>query len=254
MINQVLGGIFIKKTVKEYIEGYKVELLEGVSKKNVEEGGDPTVSPMMSILDSPLDVPNMTQALFVGGDERPDLTRSYAMYNMQDKLRVGKPGPVNIREFKTTQINPWAEDVSLKGTDAGQFHPVIKDTKEKLNAFVSDLVRTLKMEYTGKAKHHGLPVYKYEIDSDQMKGADQYEDNRKYYQYWSGTVNMSSVLGLPMIATKGKYMDIGPEVQERRVALVDANGKDAVPDRDIDDVGFLIEPNTGSAVKASQRL
>ena len=79
MIEQGMGGLFIERTVKEYIEGYTDKILKKASGQTLEEGGDPTISPWMSINDSPTSPVNGTDCFFVGG-EHHELTRQYCFW------------------------------------------------------------------------------------------------------------------------------------------------------------------------------
>jgi len=69
MIVEGMGGLFIEKSVKEYLEGYEDPILKSTKMLSVEEGGDPSLSPIMTIVDpTGAGSYNSTGCFFVGDD------------------------------------------------------------------------------------------------------------------------------------------------------------------------------------------
>jgi len=68
MIVEGIGGLFVEKKVKDYLEGYTDKILKLTSELTLEEGGDPTLNSTMSIVNADDGSENSTGCFFVGDD------------------------------------------------------------------------------------------------------------------------------------------------------------------------------------------
>jgi hypothetical protein len=75
----LMGGLFVKRTPREYIEGYNDPVITDIAKQPLYKGGDRTTSPFLSILTTKLTPPNTTVALFSGIDDYM-MTRRYGLW------------------------------------------------------------------------------------------------------------------------------------------------------------------------------
>ena len=251
MIEEGLGGLFVEKTVKEYIEGYNDKGLLEASMMQLEEGGDPTISPWMSINDSPTNPINSTDCFFVG-DDKHGLTRSYGLWLNNRYVRMQGPQIKGIREYETGLFNPWAEDVAVRGTDGGQFDP-LRDKKDDVYLFISDIMMPVKFKHKSDEKMNGMKVWKYEVDPNVLKNTTENEDNKKFFNGIHGTLNLTSVLGAPIFATKGHNLDIGYN-DKYLSSIKNQNGDEIKANRGGDDVYMIVEPWSGLSMSAAQRL
>jgi len=101
-----LSGFRIEKKVGEYIEGYNDTSIQEVNQMTLEQGGDPTADPWMSINDTPSNPPNGTHSFFCGDDEST-LTRSYGEWLQNNYLSMEDIKIKGIRDWEKVTKNPW---------------------------------------------------------------------------------------------------------------------------------------------------
>ena len=75
-----------------------------------------------------------------------------------------------------------------------------------------------------------------------------------YNQKYGGMGNSTSIYKAPLFVTKGHFGDI-QESAWFVPDVIDAKTKTPIKfNKEIDDVGMWVEPNTGTALEANQRL
>ena len=129
MMEEFLGGLFIRKTPQEVIEGYYDPTIQFMNSNPIYQGGDNLTSPFLSLLMPPTTTPHNPITFFTGvGDYK--LTRSYANW-------IGKPYANTLRQQYTSiytkedfNHEPWKERKFIFGTDLIQSHPVIEKGKD----------------------------------------------------------------------------------------------------------------------------
>ena len=251
MIEEGIGGLFVQRTVKEYLEGYQDPLLKSTSMSQVEEGGDPTINYITTITNSDGGSYNSTGAFFVGDDVH-DLTREQAIYLNNRYIRTYGLNCTGIRSWEPTYYDPWKEKVPLKGTDAGQFRP-LNYKHNDLYLFSSDVMRTVDFKFKKKKTIHGLTAWTYEPNNNLLLTSEEAEENDLYYSGFHGSLNVTSVYGAPAFATKGHYLDIG--YNENRTSIIrDKAGNLIKADKGKDDLYITIEPWSGATMQAGLRL
>ena len=251
MIEQGMGGLFIERTVKEYIEGFTDKILQKASKQTLEEGGDPTISPWMSINDSPTSPVNGTDCFFVGG-EKYALTRQYCFWLNNRYMRMQLPQLTGLRSYETKMVNPWKVDVPIQGTDGGQFKPLL-EKEDTVYLFVSDIMMPVKFNFNKEVSINGMTGWKYIGDESLKLNSTEYPENERFYQGLHGTLNLTSVLGAPLFATKGHYLDLDYN-QHLASNIYTKDGKKIVGDEGDDDIYMTAEPWTGLSLSGGQRL
>jgi len=251
MIEEGLGGLFVEKTVQEYIEGYTDKILKKASMETFEEGGDPTINPVISINDSPTSPVNGTDSFFVGSDKH-SLTREYGFWLNNRYLKVQMPQIKGLRSWNNDMVNPWKTNVPMRGTDAGQFQPLM-DNHEDIWLFISDIMMPLKFVYDKDTTVSGMSAWKYKSEDTIVNNATETSEKDTFYQYLHGTLNLTSVLGAPLFATKGRFLDIGYNA-DYCSEIYDKTGKTLEADRNRDDVFMTVEPWTGLSLAGGQRL
>lgn len=251
IIEEGLGGLFVEKTVKEYIEGYNDKILLEASQQQLEQGGDPTIVPWMSINDNPTNPMNSTDCFFVG-DDKHKLTRSYGLWLNNRYIRIQGTQIKGLRNYQSGLYNPWAEDVAVQGTDGGQFNPLLSQDEQPY-LFISDIMMPARLKFKSEESLNGMTVWKYEANPEILMNSTENENNKKFYNGIHGTLNLTTVLQAPIFATKGHGLDISYN-QHYLSKLLDKTGKEIVPKRSIDDVYMTVEPLTGMSMSAGQRL
>lgn len=251
MIEQAMGGLFVERTVKEYIEGYTDKILLKASGQTLEEGGDPTVNPQISINDSPTSPVNGTSCFFVGG-EHHQLTRQYCFWLNEKNMRMQLPQITGLRTHQKKMVNPWNEDVPIQGTDGGQFNPLLEKS-DQVYLFVSDIMMPVKFNFDKEVKINGMNAWKFIGDESLKLNSSEYKDNKRFYQGIHGALNLTSVLGAPIFATKGHYLDLDYN-QHMASNIYTKHNQPIVGDEGDDDIYMTAEPWTGLTLSGGQRL
>lgn len=250
-IEEGMGGLFVQKTVKEYIEGYEDSIIKLASMSTIEQGGDPTLSPMMSIINSPTSPVNSTDCFFVGDDVH-SLTRQYCLWLNNKNIVVPATNIKGVRSWENTYVNPWKESVAIRGTDGAQFEPLMS-SRDPIYLFSTDVMMPLKFDYIKDVSIGGLTGWRYEPDRILLKNSTEDKDNAKFYIGIHGTLNLTTVYGAPIFATKGHNLDLEYNTDYASI-IVDKQGKPILPNADKDEVYVVVEPYTGVALSAALRL
>lgn len=68
-------------------------------------------------------------AFFTGSDDHA-IGKEYAEYNNYTMIRkINKVPKGNGTEYTEELVNPWKDDVPVKGTDASKFSPMVDKSK-----------------------------------------------------------------------------------------------------------------------------
>lgn len=87
-------------------------------------------------------------AFFTGADDYA-IGKEYAEYHNSSMIRIPKQvAQGNGSYYEEILVNPWRDDVPVKGTDASKFSPMI-DSSEEVWAFVSDIMIPLGFSFIG---------------------------------------------------------------------------------------------------------
>lgn len=252
MLEEAMGGLFIQKTVKEYLEGYEDKILKLTKLSQIEEGGDPTINPKISITNQDSGSYNSTGCFFVGDDVH-ELTRTQCLYLNSKYIQTMGTNVTGIRSWEEKVLfHPWKEPVPLIGTDAGQFHPLQKKPGD-LMLFSSDVMMPVRFEFDKHVRKGGLGAWKYKPGSELLSNSTEDPGNEKFYIGFHGALNLTSIFGAPAYASKGHYLDIA--YNEKHTSLLkDKEGKEIKAERGKDDLYMIVEPWTGVTMEAALRL
>lgn len=251
MLEEAMGGMFIEKTVKEYLEGFEDKILKLTSMSSIEEGGDPTVNPIISITNQDDGSYNSTGCFFVGDDDH-SLTRQQCLYLNSRNIRISGKNVTGIRSWEDTMIDPWAEPIPLQGTDAGQFQPLMTDQPD-LTLFSSDVMMPVGFLYDKGVRRHGMAAWKYLPTRSLLETYEENPENSKFFIGFHGTLNLTSTFGAPAFASKAHYLDIGYNEPSTSI-LLDKKGKKIEANSGKDDLYMVVEPWTGVTMEAALRL
>lgn len=240
IIDLIFGGMSVKSTVKEFIEGYTSPLMQNIQETNPIIGGDPSVDPTVSL------VPKITVL---------DNTRNTGAGTLKDVDQFTK---INDLEYinlispffdgnKTTTmiVNPWKIQDKLKGSD--NIYPSGLDTKSSPIAYISDLCRYGYTEFKKKVKNekYGLESYRFAItDKTTQNGYDNPENEKYYMNVYNGAFNLTSVQKTPIFVTK-LFMNLLNESIVEKISMVDSQSNPVQFNEDTDDVFLELEPITG---------
>ena len=119
-----LGGLFMYRTPREYLEGFLDPTLWTTSQQPVYNGGDQISTPFLTINSSPATPSDNLVTYFTGTDDYTQ-TRRLAKWVDKDFISMRSKDYLSLYTLDTAYPEPWAERVWLDGTDGMQFHPNI---------------------------------------------------------------------------------------------------------------------------------
>ena len=159
-------------------------------------------------------------------------------------IKTGK-GDINevcqtVKFNGNDEIEIWAEDIKVGGTDGSQFAPgVTRD--DKLKVWVSDFVRPVELEFDKITNLYDIDLYRFRMEDD------TFEINPDYYMDIDGCINVLPDLGTPGYLSKPHFLD-GDD------SLLNSIGGMSEPEKADHDTYIEVEPITGITMNARQRM
>lgn len=155
-------------------------------------------------------------------------------------------GRIDISKVRETikyddeaMITLWEEAEIVRGTDGTQFAPQVSQS-ESLHVFVSDLLRSVDLYFTGTTSIYEIELFRFELSSQ------TFDIDSNYYQSIKGLANMTIDQGIPVFLSKPHFLDADKD-------LIDSI-KGINPIKESHDTYLDIEPNTGAVMNAAERF
>ncbi|MFX1494651.1 MAG: hypothetical protein ACFFBZ_10255, partial [Promethearchaeota archaeon] len=136
-------------------------------------------------------------------------------------------------------ITVWKEEEYVRGTGGTQFAPGVSKN-DPLYIFITDLLRTVEITYSGATNIYGIELYRFKLSEDTLK------INPKYYQSIEGLANMTIDQGIPTFLSKPHFLDASGHLKDSVTGL---NPNEAQHDIYID-----VEPLSGAVMNAGERI
>ncbi|MFX1309822.1 MAG: hypothetical protein ACFE8C_09010 [Promethearchaeota archaeon] len=136
-------------------------------------------------------------------------------------------------------ITVWEEDEIVRGTDGTQFAPRVSQS-ETLHVFVSDLLRSVDLCFTGTSSIHDIELYRFELTGR------TFDIDFNYYQSIKGLANMTIDQGIPIFLSKPHFLDADNDLIE--------SIKGVYPIKELHDTYLDVEPNSGAVMNAAERF
>ncbi|MFX0027186.1 MAG: hypothetical protein ACFE8M_12300 [Candidatus Hermodarchaeota archaeon] len=136
-------------------------------------------------------------------------------------------------------ITVWKEEENVRGTGGTQFAPGVSKN-EPLYIFITDLLRTVEITYSGTTNIYGIELYRYELSEETLKV------NPKYYQSIEGLANMTIDQGIPTFLSKPHFLDASCHLKDS------VNGLN--PNKTQHDIYIDVEPLSGAVMNAGERI
>lgn len=168
-LNFGLGGLFTKRTPRDFIEGYTDPHLSWMQNTPVYLGGDKTVNSWIQVDPPTSTTPSNNQFTFFTGEGNPDMTRTYAIWNGQSHITVQSSEYTSTIATQPVNMNPWNFNIPVIGTDGIQFSANMTEGMG-LKWFVNSLSRPMALVYMGENDdiYEKLNIYKFMIEPTQM--------------------------------------------------------------------------------------
>ncbi|MFX1420588.1 MAG: hypothetical protein ACFE9N_16955, partial [Promethearchaeota archaeon] len=136
-------------------------------------------------------------------------------------------------------ITLWKEEEIVQGTDGTQFAPQVSESNI-LHVFVSDLLRSVDLFFTGTTRIHNIELFRFELSSQTFKV------DSNYYQSIEGLANMTADQGIPIFLSKPHFLD----ADNYLISSI----KGIAPIKELHDTYLDVEPNTGIVMNAAERF
>lgn len=265
VIEEVLGGIIIKKSVGEFMWGFESDILNRIKNSNYFTGGDPTLETNFHYLTNmkkeESNDPNNRWRVKSGIDNINQV-RQYTRAYGNSKSIVAQKMPYFTGEINDNgeyviekkYISPWNIDLFLNGTDSISFKP-LTDKLFKPWMFIDDIFRTGNFNFFKIKKYNGLNTHRFVIDNSLL------EKNKEYFmEKYRGFGNNTSVLKAPIFISKPYYKDTDNNDSKVSKAIINFPYKSHDKTNDNDDIDlyeeswFDIEPRSGAVLRAGQKI
>lgn len=155
------------------------------------------------------------------------------------------------------ELNFWRENVTVTGYNGSQFltHGYVDDMDEQrkypLNLYHKDITRPIPFTNRGKDKWNGVHVRYLSLSDDALQSDAQNPANFPYWAQFSGVVNKTSSVGLPIFLSTPNFQSADPAFYPD-VTLTDLLYGDFDPTERLSQhrraMFVLVEPTLGSAV------
>jgi len=136
-------------------------------------------------------------------------------------------------------ITLWEEEEIVRGTDGTQFAPQVSQS-ENLHVFVSDLLRSVDLYFTGTTSIYDIELFRFELSSQ------TFDIDFNYYQSIKGLANMTIDQGFPVFLSKPHFLDADNDLIE--------SIKGVYPIKEFHDTYLDVEPNSGAVMNAAERF
>lgn len=174
-------------------------------------------------------------SLYVEGEQFPACAHYQYNWTAAQATAMGY-----VRPFGTDYAN------RIRGSDANMFgRPV---TTEKVQVFISDIYRSVYLEYIGTVDWYGIKASRYTLQDKDLLNATQNPENAQYFNYDapSGMENLTQAAGVPSWASFPHFLNGDPSLVGSIIGLD--------PNPAIHSSYLDIEPNTGLLVRADKKL
>lgn len=212
------NGMFITKTVDEWLWTGVDPLLETVQTTNPLLGGNPAINPTSVQLGQNQSVAFYDQlstsfrTAMNTGERTIDQLRWFRLYNgvpymnvlQQVYLGHSPQGPV----IEWQAVNPWKEEIPIIGGDAWTFQPDISSSSN-ISLYLNQNSRSANGQYLDMQTIDGFECYRFTVGAmPLLMNSSTVPFNDVFYQNGpEGTVNQSSVLSSPLFASKPYFKD-----------------------------------------------
>ena len=225
MIDQYFfNGLMKTKTVNEILWADNEPLLYTQLTLNPLLGGDPATN-----LNQTSIAQNMTQDNF---DNMPDSfrdgmdsgetdvnnVRTYRLYGGQPYINLPTltyfgEGP-NGSNISYANMNPWAAEIPMDGTDAWAFRPYISKSDD-IKFFFDVAGIVFDALYVKEVTIREFDCLRYSINPNILQNASQNPANVVFYQFGPyGIVNQTTVFSAPLFGSKPYFLDADPMLNQ----------------------------------------
>lgn len=218
--NYFFNGIFTTKTVNEILWTNEDPIIATQKTLNPLAGGDPSLNP--SIVQLGLNqtreqweyLPASFKSVMRSGKKDIKKVRWYKKFLGADYASIltqvyngeGPNGPI----IEYVNVNPWAEKVKINGGDGWFFFPDIKKSSQ-LSFYFDPAAFLLTAEYNKTLVINDMECYRFTVPASMLYNATVIPEHAVFYQFGpQGLINQSSVLQMPLFASKPYFLDGDP--------------------------------------------
>lgn len=263
MLNEVMGGIIVTKTVNDLIWGYNDHLLTMVKNNNYYLGGDPSLDTLFSFgrnMTEPKPTDENKWVYYTGIDNADMARQTKTAFGYDRNFIYVKEPYFNGREVVSKFRNPWKIEIPLNGTDSVQFKPLLNTTYSPW-VFADDFLMKGSATYLSTKYYNGFYMNRYKLDDSLLQSSKFNKYNENFYMdKYNGFGNQTSVLKAPMFLSKPYYKSCD-DMPQLKVDITKYRPKSHdIPCDDKEDCtlyeeSFLdIETYSGMSLRAGQKI
>jgi len=250
MMEVGMGGFAQTRTVGELLWGYTDPILSMIKEADPLVSGDPSLNPIVNLAGencSYAEAAAFPVSMYTGVNDSA-LTRNVRSYFGADTITF-PASYYNGNESVPVYLNPWKEEIAIKGSDGNVNNPGLKSS-QNVNLFVMDLGFQTNLTYTGKdVDYSGVNSFRYTMAKETFLNKTNYPDNTKWFaDKWDGLINISASHSAPLFVSKGRFLDTDPLLYDAVLMYEDKDMTKRVKSSAADDFFIDIEPYSGVAV------
>ena len=212
------NGLFVTKTVDEWLWTGIDPLLQTVHDTNPLLGGNPAINPASVQLGQNQSVayfqqfsPDLRAAMNTGETDLDQL-RWWRLFNgvpynnVLQQVYMGHNAEGAVIEW--VAVNPWKVEVPLVGGDAWTFQPQI-DSNSNISLYLNQNSRNANCDFLDTITIDGFDCYRFIVGANPLLvNTSQVPGNDVFFQYAPmGLVNQTSVLGSPLFGSKPYFLN-----------------------------------------------
>jgi len=248
-----MGGFAQTRSVGELLWGYTDPVLTMVKEADPLISGDPSLNPVVNLAGENCSYPEAVSypvSMYTGVNDSA-ITRNIRSYLGYSEIKY-PAAYYNGNESVSTYLNPWKEDISIKGSDGNVNIPGLKPS-QNVSLFVTDLGFQTNLTYSGKdIDYNGVNSHRYGMTKETFLNKTNYPDNTKWFaDKWDGLINISASHSAPLFISKGHFLDADPLLYDSVLMYEDEAMTKRVNYSASDDFYLDIEPYSGVALGVS---
>ena len=221
MINSLLDShgmsLFMNKTVKDVLYGFKVNLLE-----TLDTFTQPLKNLGISLQALPPSPPGNMFGLLYGKNDTPE--GEYEMYTGQGSTSTMLGAFATYKGKNSLSFWKGRYCNQISGGDGSLFPPFVTPAT-KLSAFAADVCRSIEFAYVGEDEHMGIKGYKFGIPDTAFATPEQFADNECFCMFSgkkreqrcsiSGTYDLGGCQsGAPLIVSAPHFLKTFPDMSK----------------------------------------
>jgi hypothetical protein len=251
-----MGGLFQTRDANSLLFGYTDPLLSIIQQLNPLAGGDPSVATTVALAGVNMTYEDALATPMVMNTGASDTSQVRMYQSVLGVNYIATPmAAFNGNETYTYLANPWANNITIYGTDSDINKPGLDESYQP-PVLISDILFQTNLSYSGENPvYNGVNAIRFRMSNQTMAKCPVNEYNCQYYAYkWDGLINVSSSQKAPLFFSQRYLYGSDAQLQQAIEVYEDGDMTDLVVATMSDDTYLDLEPYTGVNIGTAFRL